>query len=219
MTIGAASDEIIAELDQSNQLNKKTNRRNIIVRMDAVRSELLAAGNYDATIVNGSWQYNVANDLMELPDYLFITKPTPVLLDPQRGKYYSPMPSPAVYFKNKNGIRTIHALKDNSGGGLLDAPVYFTAQKAGEGVAMSLLESSRLLGSVGYEIEGQKIYYNNMVPDTYDNVIVTYMPTLTGLAESDELPCSGEFINMLLSTTKQHFMFQKQVPRKEPEIQ
>ncbi len=211
MILGAFCDLLIDELGYAT-VDKKIDRRVIIVRADAVRSELLAAGNYDATMVNGNWQYNIADDLKELPDQLFISRAAEVKFSTSRGKFYSDMPTSYISFKNKSGIRIVHGLLDNSGSGMFQPPVAFMAQRAGENVAFNLLESTRLLGGIGYEIEGQQIFYNNMASGTYNNALITYMPALTGLQETDELPISGEFINLLLDKTKQAFLLQKQIP-------
>lgn len=216
-SIGAFADNILEELDYQTIQSRKLDRRNIILRADEVRSELLSNGVYDATRQGDAWILKIDREFSELPDILFISRLAEVKFDDSRNKYYSDMPSSWVSFVGQNGIRMIRGRQDNTGGNIEDPVPYFIAQKAGSGVAYGLLESARLAGGRGFEIEGQQLWYNNMLPGTYSQVLITYLPQLSGLNETDEMPCSAEFISMLATKVKNEFMFQRQFTDNEKE--
>lgn len=203
MLVGELCDNVLARFDVTTIASRKLDRRNIVVEADAIRSELLSAGNYGATLVQGAgWQYNIGNDVQELPDILFTSKEAEVVWNKYRNCYMSNMPSEHVMFKNKNGIRSIKGIKDRSAGTANDRRVDFVAQKAGSGVAYGLLESAALAGGIGYELEYKAgtpgiLLYNNMPPNVYCKVLITYLPKLSALSEDDMLPMDDTFAKML----------------------
>src|ERR1035437_3584502 len=113
MLLGEFADLVLGRLDYSTNANLKTNRRNVLIQADAIRNELLGAGLYGGTKVNGQWQYNIGNDLKELPDILFITATTPVQYDCDYKYHYSVLPGEAVTFKGKSGIRIVKPIQTN----------------------------------------------------------------------------------------------------------
>lgn len=225
MLIGDFCDLVLSKFSYTNMEAKKADRREIIVQADAIRGELLAAGNYSATKVGESWQFNIGNDLRELPSILFISKSSAVIWDDTRKKYYSILPGEVVTFKNKSGVRIIHGIQTNDAGQGVNINwqtdrTDFIIQQAGAGVAYGLLESAMLAGTVGAEIEMKSgtngvVYYNNMQPGMWSHVLITYMPRLWGggLAESDMMPMDDTFAKMLADKVFDSFIPQKQFPR------
>ncbi len=209
--IGAFADEIIAELGYMSA-DKKLDRRNIIVRADAEIGALLSAAIYMGTMVGGEWRLKIDEQMSEPADVLFISRTTPILYDSDRDIYYSVAPTEFRSFHSFSGIRRIKPVKANTSGLLMDAPTDFINQRSGAATAYGLLESAQLGGAVGYEIEGQKWYYNNLPLNVYDKVLVTYLPMLTGLKETDTLPMSAEFASMLMDKVKNSFLIQKATP-------
>lgn len=212
MLIGAFADNILEELDYQTIQQRKLDRRNIILRADEVRSELLANTIYNATRQGDNYIIKYDKEFSELPDIMFISRTAKVLKNDLRGRYYSDMPSAFVSFGSQNGIRMIRPIQDNSIVSQNDPLNYFIAQKAGAGLSYGMLESAQLAGGIGYEIEGQQIFYNNMLPGVYDEILITYLPALSGLKETDEMPCPAEFISMLATKVKNEFQFQRQYP-------
>ena len=207
MIIGAAADQIIEELGY-NSVDKKPDRRNIIVRMDAVRSELMGVLANGGVISSGQTQIRARQgQVYEFADVFYISRTTPVTYDTTRQRYYSDMPTEFVSFGSvNNGIRVIRPKHTNVGSN------YFIAQMAGASVAYGSLESANLGGMIGYEIEGQKLFYNNMPANQYTDILITYIPTLLALNESDVLPCDSTFASILMDVTRERFMIQLQVP-------
>jgi len=224
MKIGDFCDLVLAKFGYANMESKKADRREIIVQADAIRGELLAAGNYSATKVGESWQFNIGYDLRELPSILFISKSSKVLFDDTRKKYYSILPGEVVTFKNKSGVRIIHGIQTNDAGqganiNWQSDRTDFVIQQTGVGVAYGLLESAMLAGTVGAEIEMRQgtngvLYFNNMQPGMYDSVLITYLPRLWGggLTEDDMMPMDDTFANMLVDKVFAAFLPQKQFP-------
>lgn len=224
MKIGDFCDLVLAKFGYANMESKKADRREIIVQADAIRGELLAAGNYSATKVGESWQFNIGYDLRELPSILFISKSSKVLFDDTRKKYYSILPGEIVTFKNKSGVRIIHGIQTNDAGqganiNWQSDRTDFVIQQTGAGVAYGLLESAMLAGTVGAEIEMKQgtngvLYFNNMQPGMYDSVLITYLPRLWGggLTEDDMMPMDDTFANMLVDKVFAAFLPQKQFP-------
>ena len=220
-------DNCLERLDYSNMENKKPDRRNLWVEADAIRSQMLAAGNYSATLVNNVWQYNIGNDVKELPGILFTSKAANILYDYTRRKYYSVLPFEVVTFKNKNGIRMVKGIATNTAAQGADLNLFtdrtdFVAQTTGAGVAYGLLESASLTGAVGYEIEMLPgtpgvVYYNNMQPDYYSQVLFTALARLTSYSEDDMMPMDDTFAKMLEDMTVQAFVVQKQANRDKVE--
>lgn len=219
MTLGQFADNIIEELGYNTVASLRPDRRNIIMRADAIREELLSAAAYQGTMIGGEWRLKIDSDISELADQLYISKTAPVAFDTIRNKYYSNMPGEYISFNNLNGIRMIRGIQDNTVGLPNDALPYFIPQKAGSGVAYGLLESAALTGQVGYEIEGQQLFYNNMLPNSYTNVLITFLPKLSVFEETDVLPMSGELLNRLIDKTKDAFMLQRSIPRDKVEGQ
>lgn len=224
MKIGDFCDLVLAKFGYANMESKKADRREIIVQADAIRGELLAAGNYSATKVGESWQFNIGYDLRELPSILFISKSSKVLFDDARKKYYSILPGEVVTFKNKSGVRIIHGIQTNDAGqganiNWQSDRTDFVVQQPGAGVAYGLLESAMLAGTVGAEIEMKQgtngvLYFNNMQPGMYESVLITYLPRLWGggLTEDDMMPMDDTFANMLVDKVFAAFLPQKQFP-------
>lgn len=224
MKIGDFCDLVLAKFGYANMESKKADRREIIVQADAIRGELLAAGNYSATKVGESWQFNIGYDLRELPSILFISKSSKVLFDDARKKYYSILPGEVVTFKNKSGVRIIHGIQTNDAGqganiNWQSDRTDFVVQQTGAGVAYGLLESAMLAGTVGAEIEMKQgtngvLYFNNMQPGMYESVLITYLPRLWGggLTEDDMMPMDDTFANMLVDKVFAAFLPQKQFP-------
>jgi hypothetical protein len=203
-TIGVAADEIILELGYFSS-EKKIFRQSVIVRMDVVRSELLSNLAYYGIYIGNGYRYQIDNNLTNLPDIYYISRTADVLFDNDRKRYYSDMPSEYVSFNNVNGIRQIKPIQANEGG-------YFWSQRNGASSAFGELESSLLAGAVGFEIEGQQVFYNNMPNNAYSSVLITYMPALSGLKETDVMPCSAEIQNIVMEKTREYFMLQRQIP-------
>jgi hypothetical protein len=207
MTIGQAADEISTELGY-NSIDKKPNRRNIIARMDMVRSELMSILINSGTIQSGQTSVYIKRGVAyDFPDVFYISRLAPLVFDATQQKYYSEMPTGYVAFGSNNGIRMVKPKHDRS------SSTYFISQMNGASVSFANLESAALGGMIGYEVEGQRIYYNNMPANQYTEVLITYIPTLMALTEEDALPCTGDFASILLDKTRDSFLIQLQ--RKE----
>lgn len=205
MIIGVGADQVIAELGYMTS-EKKLDRRNVIVRMDTVHRSLLTALAYNGTYMGqGEWRSKIDTEPSELPDVLYISRTAPVLYDKGRGRYYFTMPGDYISFKNNNGVRWVAPLQDPTDG--------FICQAAGASGAYYLLESSELGGAKGYELEGQRAYLNNFPLNTYEELLITYLPALSGLKETDVLPMSAEIAKQLLDATRDSFLIQLQRPQ------
>lgn len=204
MIIGAFADQVIKELGYFTS-EKKLDRRNVIVRADSKMRGLLAALSYDGVYAGGGeWRVKIDTQPTELPDNLFISRTAPVVYDNTRAQHYVTVPTEYVSFKNMNGIRWVSPTQDRTDG--------FINQKAGSSGAYYLLESSALGGAKGYEIEGQNLYLNNFPLNTYTELLITYLPALLGLKETDIMPMSGEIADMLMTAVRDSFMLQKATP-------
>lgn len=203
-SIGTCCDEVIAELG-FNSVDAKIDRRNVMVRMDAVRSELMGVLANGGVIGAGQTQIRATKGQpYEFNDIYYISRATPVSYDANRLRYYSEMPTDWVSMPNNNGIRIIRPKQTNVGSN------YFIAQMAGASVAYGSLESANLGGMIGYEIEGNKLFYNNMPANQYSEILITYIPTLMALRETDILPADATFASILLDMTKNSFLVQLQ---------
>lgn len=204
MQIGQAADEISTELGY-NSIDRKPNRRNIIARMDAVRSELMGVLANGGVISSGQTQiYAKKGVVYEFADVFYISRTAAVNYDANRLRYYSDMPTDYLSFGSvNNGIRVIRPKQTNVGSN------YFISQMAGASVAFGSLESANLGGMVGYEAEGQRLYYNNLPANQYTEILITYIPTLMALSETDILPADQTFMSILLDKTRDSFLIQK----------
>lgn len=201
-SIGVAADQIIEELG-FNSIDKRVDRRNIIVRMDAVRSELMGVLANGGVISSGQTMITAKGRPYEFNDIYYTSKLTAVSYDTSRLRYFSVMPTDWVSMPNNNGIRTIRPKQTNVGSN------YFIAQMAGASVAYGSLESANLAGMIGYEVEGKLLFYNNMPANQYSEVLVTYIPVLMALLETDTLPCDATFASILLDKTRDSFLIDK----------
>lgn len=207
MIIGAFADEVIKELGAVSS-EKKYDRRNVIVRADSTYRGLLAALAYDGLYLGGGeWRLKIDSEPTELPDNLFITRVAHVEFSHLRDQHFVTVPTEYISFKNINGIRWVSPTRDRTDG--------FINQRAGSSGAYYLLESAALGGAKGYEIEGQHLYLNNFPPNTYDKLLITYLPALTGLKETDLMPMTGEIANMLMTAVRDSFAVQKATPEKK----
>ena len=202
MLIGAFCDEVIRELGYAT-VDKRLDRRSIIVRADAIRTELIGQMFTGATIVTANSRIGIVKQ-NEINDAYYISKPAPVVFDTTRNKFYANIPTERVSFTFNSGIRIVRGAQDNTGG-------YFIEQKAGSGSLYGLLESANLGGKIGFEVEGNTLWFNNLAPALYPNVLITYIPSLLGLKETDMMPV--EFPQQLMDATKQAFMLQKELPQ------
>jgi len=202
MTIGAMADLVLEQLGYAT-VDRKGDRRMIIHHADAIRTELIGQMFTGATIVTPSARIGIVKQ-NEINDAYYISKSAPVTFDAVRNKFYANIPTERVSFTYNSGIRIVRGAQDNTGG-------YFIEQKAGAGSLYGLLESANLGGKVGFEVEGNTLWFNNLEPTTYSNVLITYIPSLLGLKETDILPV--EFPQQLIDATKQAFMLQKELPQ------
>jgi hypothetical protein len=200
MKIGVFADQIIEELGYTTP-EKKLDRRNVIVRADAIRQKLIGQLFTGATLVTESSRIGIVKQ-HEVDDAYYISRTAPVLFDTVRAKHFARIPTGRISFSQNSGIRITRGAQDNTGG-------YFIEQKAGSGSAYGLLESAKLGGKIGFEVEGNVLWFNNMPPDTYPNVLITYIPSLIDLQEEDELPT--EFPQTLMDEVKNSFILQKQL--------
>lgn len=206
MLIGQAADQIIRELGYQT-VEKKLDRRNVIRRLDAERSQLMGILSQGGTIQGDQYIVNIRTTPQELPDIFYVTKNTPVIFDTTKQRFTAIMPTEYVMLINNNGIRVIKPLQDTVGS------TYMINQRAGASVLYGSLDSASLGGMVGFELEGQHINFNNMPANTYSYVSVTYIPTLSGLREDDIMPCTGDFLSVLLDKTRDAFLIQKATPQ------
>lgn len=200
-SIGVIADEIITELGYQS-VDKKLDRRNVIVRLDAVRTELMGVLASGGVIASGQTQIRPTKFPYEFNDVYYITSSMDITFDCNRGRYVSEIPTDYVTFESNSGIRLIRPKKAVVGSN------YFIHQKLGASLSYGSLESSGLGGMIGFEIEGKTIWWNNMPANMYESVLITYIPTLLALKETDMLPCTGEFASILLDITKQKFIEQ-----------
>jgi len=208
MLIGSFCDQVIEELGYTTQ-DKGLDRRNVIVRADAIRTEMISHLVTGATLVSESARVGIVSQ-RELNDTLYISRVVPIAFNPVRGRFFANMPTEYLNFNEYSGIRAVRGLQANTTD--VDVPVLFFHQRVGAGVAYGQLESATLMGGIGFEVEGMKIWFNNMPAGSYPNALITYIPSLLGLTEEDILPCSGEFTKMLMDRTKEAFMLKRQTP-------
>jgi len=201
MNIGTFCDIILKELGYATT-EKKLTRRAIIVQADAIRTEQIGLLFTGGVIATQTSRIGITKSA-EINDAYYISKTAPVVFDPIRARFYATMPTDRLSFTSNSGIRMIRGAQDNTGG-------YFIEQKGGSGAAYGLLESAQLAGNVGFEMEGNTIWFNNMLPDTYQNVLITYLPTLIGMNETDILPV--EYPEQLIRDTFRAFVPQKEMP-------
>ncbi len=229
MLIGDFQDLVLAKYDYQNIESKKADRREILVQADAILGQLFAAGNYSATLVQDKWQFNIGNDLKDLPGILYISKVATVLCNEQRNRFWSILPGEVRTFKNKSGIRIIHGIQTNEANeganiNWQSDRTDFVEQKTGAGVAYGLLESAQLAGGIGYEIEMVSgtpgvVYYNNFPDGLYPSVLITYLPRLWngGLSEDDMMPMDDTFAKFLIDETFAAFVPQRMYSRDKNE--
>lgn len=210
-TLGIFADQIIEELGYTTQ-DKGLDRRNIIVRADAIRSEMISNLVTGATLVTNTSRVGIVAQ-RELNDALYISRIANITFDLVRQRFYADMPTEYINFNSYSGIRKVAGAQDNSG--TIGVPTMFFNQKVGAGSAYNELESARLMGGVGYEAEGQRLYFNNMPAGSYTKVLITYIPSLIGLSEDDVLPCSAEFAKQLMDATKEAFGFKRGIPENQ----
>lgn len=227
MLIGEFADLVLGRLDYSTVENLKTNRRNVLVMGDTIRSEMLSAAMYSGTKVNGQWQYNIGNDLKELPGILFISKCTPVQC--VKNRYFSILPGEVMTFKGKSGILLVkppqtYEAEQGANINLQSDRTYFVQQKLGASLAYGILESAQLTGNIGYEIKMRGgtpgiIEYNNFQPGFCPEVEVTYLPRLWngGLTEDDMMPMDDTFTKELIDLCVISFTQQKSSSRDKVE--
>ena len=176
MTLGVFADEVIEELAYFT-VDKKLDRRNIFVRADIIRTDLIGQLFTGATLVTPTARIGILKQ-NEVNDAYYVSKIAPVQYDAARDRYFANVPTERISYTYNSGIRMVRGAQDNTGG-------YFIEQKAGAGSAYGLLESANLGGKAGFEIEGNMLYFNNFTPASYPNVLITYIPSLLGLKETD----------------------------------
>lgn len=204
MIVGVFCDSVIEELGYHTS-EKSIDRRNVQVRAAIEHRTLLAALVYGGTYLGqGVWRMKIDEDARELPDSLFITKAVPVQFDATRNRNYVTVPSPFISFENNNGIRWVCAKHDTTD--------YFISQRSGASGAYNLLESAMLAGMKGYEIELQSLWMNNFPPNVYQELLITYLPALEGLKETDILPMPGEIAKMLADAVVDSFKLKRSIP-------
>lgn len=205
ITVGVFADEIIAELGY-NSADKKIDRRNVIVRMDIEYRNAIMAMIYGGMYSNGMWQIGLHSVPIEPPDVFYKSRKATIALDCDRQQYYTTMPSDYVNFQNNNCIRRVCTAKDQND--------VFINQMAGSVSAFGLLESAALAGQKGYEMEGNTMWFNNMPSGAYEgkDVLITYIPAVGGMAETDMLPLSGEMSVSFARAVREAFGLQLQVP-------
>jgi hypothetical protein len=184
-------------------------RRNIIVRADTIRTELLSHLVTGATLVSDTARVGITAQ-SELNDNLYISRLADVFFNVPRGKFFAKVPTEYLSWNELSGIRAVRGAQDGQVD--MNVPTLFFEQKLGAGAAYGTLESARLMGGIGFEKEGQTLWFNNMLPGSYPKVLITYIPTLAALTELDIMPCSGEFTAMLMDKTKAAFGFKRSIP-------
>lgn len=203
--VGVFADEIIAELGYTST-DKRIDRRNVMVRMDIEYRNALMAIIYGGMFMEGKWQIGIHSQPIEPPDVFYKTRPTTVLFDCDTNRYYAEMPSDYMTFQTNNCIRNICLAKDQND--------VWINQMLGSVSAFGLLESAALSGQKGFELEGNRLWFNNMPSGVYDNkqINVTYIPTVGGMSETDMLPLSGEMARGFMDAVKMAFGLQLQIP-------
>jgi len=185
MTKAELGDAVLLLKGYSNQ-DAKLDVRLVWVLADVVIPKLIEA--------------KIKNDGEDIVD--LFTKPfiLPILQDAQTEKMYVELPTSPIAVNGKL-IREISETKGDSNS--------FAIQKIGEKTIYSKLEAGNALGKTIATPEGRKVYLQN-VGVLVDEVLVRYIPKITGIQKEDDIPVPPDYEDDLLNLILAKLNEQKQ---------
>lgn len=140
----------------------------------------------------------------EIADNFVITKEAEVKFSTRRQQSYADLPTPMMNIAGFSSIRQVGDIQDETN--------TFVPVKAGQQAIIKNLEVGGLGGRTGYRLEGTRLWFINIPQGVYEFVLVKYLPTITGLKDTDQIviPAQEEFdlVNMI----KQSLQEQKLTP-------
>jgi len=140
----------------------------------------------------------------EIADNFVITKEAEIKLSTRRNQYFADLPTPMMNIAGFSSIRQVGDIQDETN--------TFVPVKSGQQAIIKNLEVGGLGGRIGYRLEGTRLWFINIPLGVYEFVLVKYLPTITGLKDTDQItiPAQEEFdlVNMI----KQSLQEQKLTP-------
>jgi hypothetical protein len=187
MTRVELADGIILLMGYNSQ-DKKLDRRLVWFVADRVMPQLI--DNYAKT-------YGFGID--EALENFITVKESELKYNSRRKQRYADIPTPALTFPGYSTIRQI--------GDIQDETTTFVAVKNGQQAIISNLEVGGLGGRIGYRLEQNRIWFVNIPDGVYTHVLVKYVPTISGVSDSEQLAIpsviEGDLINLIMQVLRE----------------
>jgi hypothetical protein len=170
-------------------VGKKLDRRQVYADMDVYLPAILVKNaqiNGDSTLNNF-----VVSDVL------------PTKFDTAYDRYCIDIPQ-AMNLKGFAGIRQIGDTQDES--------MSYVAIQQGFNAIMAYLECGGLAGRSGYYLIGSRAYFKNPPIPMSPMVRVTYVPTIRGLSDLQEITCPAEMMAFLSDKLIEILKIQKGTP-------
>ena len=140
----------------------------------------------------------------DVADNFIIPKVAEVKFSTQRGQYYADLPTPMMNIAGFSSIRQVGDTKDED--------TAFVPVKAGQQAIIKNLEVGGLGGRIGYRLEGTRLWFINIPQGVYEFVLVKYLPTITGLKDTDQITIPATIEDDLMKMIVQSLQEQKITP-------
>lgn len=140
----------------------------------------------------------------DIADNFVIIKEADVKYSNKRQQYYADLPTPIMNIAGFSSVRQVGDVRDET--------TAFVPVKSGTQVIINNLEVGGLGGRIGYRLEGSRLWFINIPTGVYSTVLLKYLPTITGLNDSDQLMIPANIEFDLVNLIKQSLQEQKLTP-------
>jgi len=172
-----------------NDVDKKLDRRQVYADMDIYLPMILCqyAKKEGEGILNNFTVNQVLN----------------VLFDSGRARFYLDVPVPM----NLGGFAGIRQIGDTQN----EDQNYVPIQSSFNSIA-SFLEVGGLAGRVGFFLDGNRAYFKNTPVVMPPKMRVTYVPTIRGLSDDQQITCPADTMSLLCDKLTEILMLQRTTP-------
>jgi len=140
----------------------------------------------------------------DVSDNFVTIKEAQVKFSNKRKQYFADIPTPLMNIAGFSSVRQV--------GDIQDETIAFVPVKSGQQAIISNLEVGGLGGRIGHRLEGSRIWFINIPDGVYSNVLLKYLPTITGLKDEDQISIPSIIEMDLIMGIKQALQEQKLTP-------
>ncbi|HLG34039.1 MAG TPA: hypothetical protein VI757_04105 [Bacteroidia bacterium] len=181
--------------------SNKVDIRDVYLEMEACRNYLIQ-------------KYLIQSGDEISSEFISVFEEVPVLKNTNRDRLYAQLPAQLVSLNIKGASGSHIGLRQVSG--VKDEYNVFLPMNSGDAGVHYGLESSNLIGGIGYWLENDKIIFENM-PAYYEgkNVMVKMISAIQGLGEDDFVPVPAAVETELEDMIFERMIGMKAVPEKK----